>query len=117
VGAAAERRNGTTGVGGIRIKATASSDGRVTVKSLFTHVMESGRRLDPNTGEPIPPHYIKEVTCEHGGRTVLKANWGPAVSKNPYFEFQFTGGAAGETIKLSYVDSKGEGAEAQVLIR
>ena len=100
----------------IKIKAAARA-GRVTVKSLFTHVMESGRRIDRSSGELIPPHYIKEVTCEHDGRTVLKANWGPAVSKNPYFEFQFTGGASGDTLRLSYIDSKGETAEVEVTIR
>ncbi len=48
---------------------------------------EHGR--DPESGELIPAHFIKEVICEHNGKVVLKGNWGTAVSKNPYLVFQF----------------------------
>jgi sulfur-oxidizing protein SoxZ len=100
----------------IRIKAHAK-DGVVEVKSLFTHVMESGRRVDDETGEQVPAHYITEVFCEHNGRRVLTANWGPAVSRNPYFEFRFRGGAPGDVLRLGYVDNLGGKGEAEVEIR
>ena len=32
----------------------------------------------------------KEIT--HNGKTVLSAEWGPAVSKNPFLSFRFAGG-------------------------
>ena len=100
----------------IRIKADFR-DGVVEVKSLFTHVMESGRRFDADKGELIPPHYIQEVFCDHNGKRVLTAHWGPAVSKNPYFEFRFRGGQPGDVLRLSYVDNLGETGEAEVEIR
>ncbi|HED34852.1 MAG TPA: thiosulfate oxidation carrier complex protein SoxZ, partial [Gammaproteobacteria bacterium] len=34
--------------------------------------------------------------------------WGPTISKNPYLSYQFTGGAVGDTITISWVDNKGE---------
>ena len=100
----------------IRIRAKAAG-GEVVVKALITHPMETGLRKDKKTGDKIPAHYIKEVKCEHGGKTVVNAQWGAAVSKNPYLSFAFTGAKAGDTIKLSWVDNKGESdsAEAKVV--
>jgi sulfur-oxidizing protein SoxZ len=39
---------------------------------------------------------------------VLTAWWGASVSKNPYLSFRFKGGKAGDTLKLHWVDNKGE---------
>jgi len=63
---------------------------------------------DKKTGELIPAHFIQEVVCQHKGTTVMTANWGVAISKNPYLSFKFTGAAAGDTVSLSWVDNKGE---------
>ena len=40
--------------------------------------------------------------------TVLSAQWGPAISRNPYMSFKFQGAAKGEKIKISWVDNKGD---------
>jgi sulfur-oxidizing protein SoxZ len=54
--------------------------------------------------------------AEHNGKQVMNANWGPAISQNPYLSFKFKGAAAGDTIKISWVDNmgKGDSAEAQI---
>lgn len=91
----------------IKLKAK-EKDGVVTVKALITHPMETGARKDKKTGETIPAHFIQELTCEHGGNTVMTAQWSGGVSKNPYVTFKFKGGAKGDPIKLSWSDNKGE---------
>lgn len=91
----------------IKIKAGNKGD-KTEVKALIKHEMETGLRKDKKTGDKIPAHFIKEVTCEHNGNLVFTANWGVAVSKNPYLSFKFTGGASGDTIKVSWVDNKGD---------
>ncbi len=99
------------------IKMRASNqDGVTTIKALISHEMETGTRKDKKTGEKIPAHFIQEVVCEHKGNKVLTANWGAAISKNPYLSFRFSGAAAGDTVKLSWVDNKGgkDSAEATV---
>ena len=101
---------------GIKIRATAKSSG-TTVKALMSHPMETGNRKDKKTGKKIPAHFIQEVKCEHNGKTVLTALWGPAVSKNPYLSFKFSGGKAGDTLKISWVDNKGESDSAETKIR
>ncbi len=91
------------------IKARAKmSDGVTTVKALVKHPMETGLRKDKKSGKMIPAHFIQEVTCVHNGNTVMTALWGPAVSKNPYLSFKFSGAKAGDTLKISWVDNKGE---------
>jgi sulfur-oxidizing protein SoxZ len=100
---------------GIKIRATAKGDS-TTVKALMSHNMETGLRKDKKTGNKIPAHFIQEVTCEHNGKSVLTALWGPAVSKNPYLSFKFKGGAKGDTVKISWVDNKGESASGEAKI-
>ncbi len=99
------------------IKMRASLEGdETTLKALITHAMETGLRKDKE-GNKIPAHHITEVTCEHGGRTVMTAQWGPAVSKNPYLAFKFKGAKAGDTVKLSWVDNKGESDSAETEVK
>lgn len=98
----------------IRAKAT---DGITTVKTLMSHPMETGLRKDSKTGEKIPAHHITEVTAEHNGNVVMTANWGGAISKNPYLSFKFKGGAAGDKIKISWVDNMGKGDTAEAAIK
>jgi len=99
----------------IKLKAKAEN-GETTVKALIKHPMETGRRKDKESGEAIPIHYIKEVTCSYQGEPVLTTEWGPTISKNPFLSFKFTGGAAGETIELSWVDNNGDGESASTTI-
>ena len=100
----------------IKLKAKASN-GETTVKALIKHPMETGRRKMKDTGELIPIHYIKEVTCSYQGEPVLTTEWGPTVSKNPFISFTFTGGAAGEKIELSWEDNKGNSETASATIK
>lgn len=90
------------------MKIRASNNGTVTeVKVLMSHPMETGLRKDAS-GALIPTHYIKEVTAEHAGKVILKADWSQSVSQNPYLAFKFKGGAKGETVKVTWVDNKGD---------
>ena len=79
----------------------------VQVRVLMSHVMETGQRKNPQ-GELIPAHFIKLVNVTYRDRTVLSAQWGPAVSRNPYLSFRFRGAAKGEKIRISWTDSKGD---------
>ena len=91
----------------IKARAKVSGD-ECLVKALITHPMETGQRKDSKTGEKIPAHFIQEVNCEHNGANVLNALWGPAISKNPYLSFKFKGAKKGDSLKISWVDNKGE---------
>lgn len=94
----------------IRIRAIASDD-VVNFKALIRHPMDSGFVKD-SEGNVIPEHYIEVVTVKVADKTVFTANWGPAVSKDPYLEFKFKGAAKGDTVALNWVDNEGESDSA-----
>lgn len=90
----------------MRIRASMNGD-KAVVKVLMGHEMESGQRKDAS-GKIIPAWFIQTVTATSNGRTVLSAQWGPAVSKNPYLQFQFGGAKVGDKVKVTWVDSRGD---------
>ena len=100
------------------IKMRAKITGGVTtLKVLISHPMDTGLQKDKKTGKKIPAHFIQEVVCKHKDTTIMTANWGPAISKNPYLSFNFKGAAAGDTINLSWVDNQGEKDSSDVVIK
>ena len=89
----------------IRVRATSS--GEITeVQALIQHPMDSGFVKDAQ-GAVIAAHFIRELTFEHDGKAVFTADWGPAVSKDPYVKFAFKGANKGDEIKIGWVDTKG----------
>jgi sulfur-oxidizing protein SoxZ len=90
----------------MRIRAQASGD-KATVRVLMSHEMETGQRKD-SAGKVIPAWFIQEVVAEHNGKPVMTAQWGPAVAKNPYLQFNVKGAKAGDKITISWVDNRGD---------
>ena len=90
----------------MRIRAQATGD-KVTVRVLISHEMETGMRKAAD-GTLVPAHYIQTVSATHNGKTVMSAQWGPAVSKNPFIQFVFKGAKAGDKITVTWVDNKGD---------
>lgn len=99
----------------IKMRAKAS-DGVTTIKALISHPMDTGLVKDKKTGKPIPAHFIQEVVCKHGDKTVMTAQWGAAISKNPYLSFKFKGGNAGDKVSLSWTDNKGNSDSSEASI-
>ena len=69
--------------------------------------METGQRKDAE-GKPIPAWFIQQVSATCNGKTVLSAQWGTAVAKNPFLSFKFKGGNKGDKIQISWVDNRGD---------
>ena len=89
----------------IRVRATNNGD-TTEVQALIQHPMDSGFIKDAQ-GQIIPAHFIQQLSFEYNGKSVFLANWGAAVSKDPYVKFAFKGGAKGYELKISWVDNKG----------
>ena len=90
----------------MRIRAQAAGD-KATVRVLMSHEMETGQRKD-SAGKTIPAWFIQEVTALHNGKPVMRAEWGPSVSKNPFLQFNVKGAKAGDKIAISWVDNRGD---------
>lgn len=91
----------------MKVKAKMKKD-MCVVKILAKHPMETGLRKDKKTDQVIPAKYIQELVCKHNDKIVMEANFGRAVSKNPYVAFSFQGGQKGDKLHLSWVDNTGE---------
>jgi sulfur-oxidizing protein SoxZ len=98
----------------MRIRAQAA-DGKATVRVLMAHEMETGQRKDA-AGAVIPAWYIQEVTAQLNGKTVLTAQWGPSVAKNPFLQFNVKGAKAGDKIGISWVDNKGDKRSDEAIV-
>mgnify|MGYP001132462122 CR=1 FL=1 len=90
----------------MKIRAQAAGD-RTTVRVLMSHEMETGQRKDA-AGKTIPAWHITEVTAALNGKTVMTAQWGTAIAKNPFTEFVVKGAKAGDKITVSWVDNHGD---------
>lgn len=90
----------------MRIRAQANAAG-ATVRVLMSHEMESGQRRDA-AGKIVPAWHIQEVTAQHNGKTVMTAEWGGGVAKNPFLQFNVKGAKAGDKITVSWKDNKGD---------
>lgn len=91
----------------MRIRAWMDGD-KAMVKAIIFHPMETGLRKDKATGKKIPAHFIKEVTCKSGDKTVMTCLWSTSVSKNPFMSFRFKGAKKGDKISIEWKDNMGE---------
>jgi sulfur-oxidizing protein SoxZ len=55
----------------------------------------------------VPAWFIKTLNVKAQGKDVLNAEFGTAVSKDPFLNFKYKG-AKGDKVVVSWVDSKGE---------
>ena len=90
----------------MRIRAQAAGD-KATVRVLMSHEMETGQRKD-GVGKIIPAWHIQEVVAALNGKTVMTAQWGPSVAKNPFLQFNVRGAKAGDKVTISWTDNKGD---------
>jgi sulfur-oxidizing protein SoxZ len=88
---------------------------RTLVRLLVAHEMESGQRKDA-AGKPIPAWFIQEFALRLNGRPVLSAQWGTAMSKNPFVEFTLRGARAGDKIVVTWRDNRGDSRTDEAVV-
>jgi sulfur-oxidizing protein SoxZ len=87
----------------VKVPKSASAGETITIKTLISHPMESGQRKDSD-GNQIPRSIINRFVCEFNGETVIDVTLEPAISTNPYFEFEATVPEAGDFTFTWYDD-------------
>jgi sulfur-oxidizing protein SoxZ len=101
----------------IKLPDSAKAGEVIEIKTLISHVMETGQRKDAD-GKTIPRSIINSFKVTFAGREIFSAELQPGISANPYLsfymkvpgpgEFEFTwvedGGASTvEKVKLNVV--------------
>jgi sulfur-oxidizing protein SoxZ len=96
-----------------RIKAPASAKkGEVVeIKTLISHVMETGQRKDAQ-GKPIPRRIVNKFTCAYNGKEVFRAELEPAISANLFISFYVKCEESG-TLAFAWNDDNGSVYKAE----
>ena len=89
----------------IRVPDTAKVGDVIEVKTLISHVMETGQRKDRD-GKTIPRNIINTFTATFNGKQVFKADLQPGISANPYMAFHMRVTGPGD-LELSWLDDTG----------
>ncbi len=87
----------------VRVPKSAKAGEVILIKTLISHPMESGQRKD-SKGEVIPRSIINRFTAEMNGVMIVDMKLEPAISTNPYFEFEARIDAGGDMIFTWYDD-------------
>ena len=89
----------------VKVPKTASAGEAIEIKTLISHTMESGQRKDSD-GNVIPRSIINRFVVDFNGQNVLDVTLEPAISTNPYFEFEAVIPEAGD-LKFTWYDDDG----------
>lgn len=99
------------------MKLRATMDGNVVdVKVLIQHEMETGTRKDAKTDKLIPAHFINQVAATLNGKTVLDAQWGVGIAKNPFLGFRIKDGKPGDKVGINAVDNLGNKFNGEAVV-
>lgn len=89
----------------VRVPREASAGDVVSVRSLISHIMESGQRRDDD-GNIIPRSIINRFVCDFNGVNVIDVTIEPSISTNPYFQFEAVVNETG-TFNFTWYDDDG----------
>jgi sulfur-oxidizing protein SoxZ len=70
----------------INVPAKARRGQVIEIKTLVSHVMETGYR-HTETGARVPRDIITEFVCAYNDEEIFRATLSPAVSANPFITF------------------------------
>jgi sulfur-oxidizing protein SoxZ len=90
----------------VNVPAKAKKGQVVEIKTLFSHIMETGYRHDEN-GKAIPRDIISKFVCYYNNVEIFRADLFPAIAANPFITFSTVATESG-VIALQWIDDKGE---------
>ena len=99
----------------MKMRAQLKADGLTEVKVLISHPMETGRKKD-DFDQLIPAHFIQLISATHNGKTVLEAQWGTGISKNPYLTFRLKDAVVGDIVSVAWQDNLGKTATHNIAV-
>ena len=90
----------------VKVPKKAKAGDVITIKTLISHPMETGLRKDKKTGELIPRKIINKFVASFEGEEIVNVDIDPAVSANPYFQFNMKVPGPG-TVRFEWTDDDG----------
>ena len=98
----------------VKVPKKAAAGDTITIKTLISHKMESGQRKDKE-GKVIPRSIINRFTADFNGQQVIDVTLEPAISTNPYFQFEAIVPETGE-FHFTWYDDDGSVYETKKMV-
>ncbi len=100
----------------IKVPKTAKRGEVIEIKTLVSHIMETGFRYS-TTGTAIPRDIITELVCRYNGTEIFRADLYSAIAANPFITF-FTTATESGTIEFQWTGDNGfsEKASAKITV-
>jgi sulfur-oxidizing protein SoxZ len=98
----------------INVPAKAQRGQVIEIKTLISHVMETGFRPS-SIGELLPRDIITEFSCSYNGEEIFRADFYPAISANPFLTF-YTVATESGTLSFTWTGDNGFSATEQAAI-
>ena len=98
----------------INVPAKAKRGEIIAIKTLISHVMESGFRYN-SLGVRIPRDIIDTFVCTYNGEEIFRATLHPAIAANPFITFNTVATESG-TIAFKWTGDNGFSATESVNI-
>jgi sulfur-oxidizing protein SoxZ len=99
----------------INVPAKARRGDVIEIKTLISHVMETGFRPS-HTGTIVPRDIITEFVCTYNGTEIFRADLFPAITANPFLVFSTVATESG-TIAFKWTGDNGFSATETVKIQ
>jgi sulfur-oxidizing protein SoxZ len=77
----------------------------IEIKTLISHIMETGFRHD-NVGKAIPRNIITTFVARYNGEEIFRADLFPAIAANPFLSFHTVATESG-TIDFEWTGDNG----------
>lgn len=98
----------------INVPATAKRGEIIEIKTLMSHIMETGYRHTAE-GAVVPRDIITNFSCRYNGNEIFRADLFPASSTNPFITFFTTATESGK-FEFEWIGDKGFTATASASI-
>ncbi len=100
----------------INVPRTAKRGDVIEIKTLVSHVMETGYRYGTN-GARIPRNIITDFVCRFNGGEIFRATLYPAIAANPFITFHTVARESGRfTFEWSGDNGFAETATANIVV-
>ena len=98
----------------VNVPKTAKRGDVIEVKTLVSHIMETGFRHD-TSGRPVPRDIITRFECRYDGAVVFAADFSPAIAANPFLTFFIVATASGP-LDFTWTGDNGFAATHQAML-
>lgn len=100
----------------INVPAKAKRGDIIEIKSLMSHIMETGYRHTAS-GQVVPRDIITSFACRYNGNEIFRADLFPAIAANPFITF-FTTAIESGKFEFEWVGDNGfsETASASITV-